>query len=166
MGYEECMHMENGRALMQKASELIKCGSLEIMKHQLQAKDFAQLMTRRTDEALSQCENEVFHARTVANEMYTEAKVEQINSEVYQSAVVQLGNKATEMIKERDLESYRLRQTCELMKGQTKRVIETTSSIISEARSRIHQDEMCMELSGRQLLTLKSELAATVETRS
>ena len=74
-----------------------------------------------------------------------------------------LGNKAIEMIKERDLESYRLRQTCEFMESQTKQLIGTTSSIISEARARVQQDEMCMDLSGRQLVSLKTELAETIE---
>ena len=72
--------------------DVINHGTSEITKHQLQAKDFSQLMDRRSSQALSLCESEVLQARTIANEMYTEAKVEQINSEVYQSAVVLLGN--------------------------------------------------------------------------
>ena len=120
-------------------------------------------MDQRSSQALSRCENEVFQARTIANQMYTEAKVEQLNSEVYQYAVVTLGQKATEMIKERDLESCCLRQTCEITESQTKQLMGTTSSIIGEARARIRQDEMCMELSGRQLVSLKTELAETIE---
>ena len=154
---------ESGRALIQSAIEAINYGAMEITKNQLQARDLSNLIYQRSNQTMSMYEEEIFHARTTANQMYTEARVEQLNSEVYQNALVMVGTKATEMIKERDIESFRLRQTCELMESQTKQVIESSSSIVSEARSRIHQDEMCMELSGRQLLTLKSELAATVE---
>ena len=90
---------ESERALIQRAMDVINHGTLEITKNQLQAKDFSNMLDQRSSQALSRCETEVFQARTIANQMYTEAKVEQINSEVYQYAVVALGQKATEMIK-------------------------------------------------------------------
>ena len=92
---------ENERALIQSAIEVINCGALEITKNQLQARDFSTLMDQRSRQALSRYEEEVLQARTIANQMYTEAKVEQLNSEVYQSAVVKLGNKRNAQLRQR-----------------------------------------------------------------
>ena len=78
---------ESERALIQSAIEVINHGTLEITKNQLQARDFSMLMDQRSKQALSRYEEEVLQARTIANQMYTEAKVEQLNSEVYQNAM-------------------------------------------------------------------------------
>ena len=71
---------ENGRALIQSAIEVINYGALEITKNQLQARDFSNLIYQRSMQILGQYEEEIFQARTTANQMYTEAKVEQVSA--------------------------------------------------------------------------------------